>query len=99
MDIGFVNHHLEEGGAGSGLVGWRRHWVEETRGECGVEFGEARRERVMLLTRMPVGDRRGLRCGEVHDWGKPTGREPNRVSGGRIGELRVGFGFLNPGRA
>lgn len=43
VNIGLVGHHLEEGWAGSGLVGGRRrrHWVKEAGGECGVEFGEA----------------------------------------------------------
>ena len=94
--VGLAGHHLEEGWAGSGLVGWRGHRVEEARGQCGVEFGEAGRERV-VLTGMPVAARRGS-LDEIHDWGRPARREPDPVvGGGRSGECRVGFWFVGSG--
>ena len=89
--VGLAGHHLEECGAGSGLVGRRGHWVQEARRQCGVEFREAGREGV----RVPVAARWGC-LDEVHDWGAPPRREPNPVVGGWTGRgsvLGLGLGL------
>lgn len=45
LRIGFVSHHFEKGGAGSGFIGgrrWRRYGIQESGREDRVKLGKRR---------------------------------------------------------